>query len=273
MKRFASTRSENRASQPGAGRAQWSVGSIDEDGIRYGLTTHALIASTIATAPTIVTIQSTAIRRRAREPAGDPVERMVELVLVGSVRRRGGSATRTAARAAASSRRCSARPTPRRRRGRCRPSSGSGGVADAAQLLLLGLLTSRSCTRSRRQAVDPAVVAREQDLRHAPAAELRGPRVVRVLEPAVERGREALDLARPLASSAPGSRRATASTSAIAGISPPERTYGPIEIASVQRWSRMRWSKPSKRAESSVSAGSSRELLDELLVELAPLRA
>ncbi len=64
MNRFASTRSEKRASQPGAGRAQWSVDSIDDDGIRYGLTTHALIASTIATAPTIVTIQSTAIRRR-----------------------------------------------------------------------------------------------------------------------------------------------------------------------------------------------------------------
>ena len=34
MKRFASTRSEKRASQPLAGRAQCSVGSIDEDGIR-----------------------------------------------------------------------------------------------------------------------------------------------------------------------------------------------------------------------------------------------
>ena len=51
MKRFASTRSEKRASQPCPGRAQCSVGSIDEDGIRYGLTTHALIASTIAIAP------------------------------------------------------------------------------------------------------------------------------------------------------------------------------------------------------------------------------
>jgi hypothetical protein len=37
---------------------------MDEDGIRYGLTTHALIARTIAIAPTIVSIQSTAIRRR-----------------------------------------------------------------------------------------------------------------------------------------------------------------------------------------------------------------
>ena len=62
MKRFASTRSENRASQPGPGRAQWSVGSIDDDGIRYGLTTKALIASTIAIAPTIVAVQSTPTR-------------------------------------------------------------------------------------------------------------------------------------------------------------------------------------------------------------------
>src|SRR5919198_759544 len=51
MKRLASTRSEKRARQPGPGRAQWSVGSIDDDGMRYGLTTHCLIARTIATAP------------------------------------------------------------------------------------------------------------------------------------------------------------------------------------------------------------------------------
>src|SRR5262249_21041012 len=63
MKRFASTRSEKRASQPLPGRAQWSVGSIDEEGIRYGLTTHALIARTIAIAPAIVTIQSIVIRQ------------------------------------------------------------------------------------------------------------------------------------------------------------------------------------------------------------------
>ena len=42
MKRFASTRSENRARQPGPGAAQCSRGSIDEVGIRYGLTTHGL---------------------------------------------------------------------------------------------------------------------------------------------------------------------------------------------------------------------------------------
>src|SRR6266508_3206932 len=62
MKRFASTRSDVLASQPGAGRAQCSVGSIDEDGILYGFTTQALIARTIATAPAIVTTQSIATR-------------------------------------------------------------------------------------------------------------------------------------------------------------------------------------------------------------------
>src|SRR6059036_1751914 len=62
MNRFASTRSERRASQPWP-PAQCRVGSIDDEGIRYGLTTHCLIANTIATAPAIVTIQSIAIRQ------------------------------------------------------------------------------------------------------------------------------------------------------------------------------------------------------------------
>src|SRR3954467_6012209 len=70
MNRLARTRSEKRDSQPLPGRAQWRVGSIDEDGIRYGLTIHALIASTIAIAPTIVTTQSTATRRPRGRPAG-----------------------------------------------------------------------------------------------------------------------------------------------------------------------------------------------------------
>ena len=62
MKRFASTRSEKRASQPGAGCAQWSVGSIDDDGILYGLTTKAFTRSTITIAPTMVTTQSIVTR-------------------------------------------------------------------------------------------------------------------------------------------------------------------------------------------------------------------
>src|SRR6185312_17302961 len=63
MNRLARTRSDVLASHPAAGRAQWSVGSIDDDGIRYGLTTHALIARTIAIAPAIVTTQSSATRQ------------------------------------------------------------------------------------------------------------------------------------------------------------------------------------------------------------------
>src|SRR5436309_10105422 len=62
MNRLASTRSDRRASQP-CSPAQWRVGSIDDDGIRYGFTTHCLIAKTIATAPAMVTIQSIAIRQ------------------------------------------------------------------------------------------------------------------------------------------------------------------------------------------------------------------
>ena len=54
----------------------------------------------------------------------------------------------------------------------------------------------------------------------------------------------------------PDRRRAIASSSTIAGSSPPERTYGPIEIASEQRWVTIRSSKPSNREESSVRAGS-----------------
>src|SRR3970040_1826164 len=46
--------------------------------------------------------------------------------------------------------------------------------------------------------VNAAVVAGEENLRHLPPAEVRRSRVVRVLESAVEGGREALDLARPL---------------------------------------------------------------------------
>src|SRR5947207_10424622 len=68
MNRFARTRSEKRARQPDPPLPQWSVGSIDDDGIRYGFTTHVLIASTIATAPTIVTIQSMIPRQGCGTP-------------------------------------------------------------------------------------------------------------------------------------------------------------------------------------------------------------
>src|SRR5919201_1476735 len=64
MNRFASTRSDDPASQPSVGRPQCSVGSIDADGIRYGLTTHAFNPRTIRTAKTIVSAQSSADRWR-----------------------------------------------------------------------------------------------------------------------------------------------------------------------------------------------------------------
>src|SRR3954453_17754188 len=62
MKRLASTGSGRAPSQPGSGRAQWSVGSIEGEGIRYGLTIHPFTASTIATATMIVNPQSTMVR-------------------------------------------------------------------------------------------------------------------------------------------------------------------------------------------------------------------
>src|SRR6185436_4131924 len=65
MNRFASTRSDVPARQPIPGFAQWSDGSMDEDGIRYGFTTNALIRSTAPTAITIVSTQSTTPRQGA----------------------------------------------------------------------------------------------------------------------------------------------------------------------------------------------------------------
>src|SRR5438105_2489841 len=64
MNRLASTRSDEPASQSWTGRPQCSVGSIDADGIRYGLTTQPFSASTISTAKTIVSPQSSADRWR-----------------------------------------------------------------------------------------------------------------------------------------------------------------------------------------------------------------
>src|SRR5690348_16954990 len=68
MNRFASTRSERRASQPSPGRAQCRVGSIDDDGIRYGFTTNHLIITTMKIAPAMVTIQSIAMRHGRGSP-------------------------------------------------------------------------------------------------------------------------------------------------------------------------------------------------------------
>ena len=81
--------------------------------------------------------------------------------------------------------------------------------------------------------VDPGMVAGQEDVRNLPAAVLRGPCVVRVLGSAVELGGEGLvDDALRRFRVLPGSRRTIASRSTIAGSSPPERTYGPIETES-----------------------------------------
>ena len=74
--RQASTRSLKPASQPGAGRAQCSVGSIDDDGIRYGLTTHAFRARTMTIAPAMVRTQSSATRTGPRQVREEAAERV-----------------------------------------------------------------------------------------------------------------------------------------------------------------------------------------------------
>src|SRR5436309_7012742 len=149
MNRFASTRSEKRARQPGPGRAQCRVGSIEDEGILYGFTTHALIASTIATAPMIVAAQS----MTTRHPRGRP-----------SVSLSTGFLT---------------------------PCEISRVQAPGPALLAPPVL-------------DPFVIAGQQHIGDAPAAKLGRARVVRVLEPAFELGREALDARRLLA---PGAAR------------------------------------------------------------------
>src|SRR5687768_15270435 len=69
MKRLARTRSEKRATHPGEGAAQCSVGSIEDEGIRYGLTTHSLMASTATTATTMVTTQSMIVGHGCGSPS------------------------------------------------------------------------------------------------------------------------------------------------------------------------------------------------------------
>ena len=66
--------SDASAWQPTSGVAQWSVGSIEDDGIRYGFTTHALMASTAATAIVIVRPSRRPCPTRRERPR-DPFER------------------------------------------------------------------------------------------------------------------------------------------------------------------------------------------------------
>src|SRR3954468_16698033 len=68
--RQASTRSLELPRQPGFAcpLAQLRFGSIDDDGMRYGLTTHCLSASTIRIAPAMVRIQSSVTRTLRGRP-------------------------------------------------------------------------------------------------------------------------------------------------------------------------------------------------------------
>src|SRR5581483_3368515 len=210
MNLFASTRSEKRARQPLPGLAQWRVGSIDEDGIRYGFTTQALIASTIATAPMIVTAQSIA-SRAASLPSGGRSD--FWSIAAAEARRRRGcrslSGSRRSRRAARGprARRRRAGPAPRGAptgtcaRSRRGPRSGRDRARAGGRPPRSPPARHRGRRRARRRdpspeapraallsspLVDPSVVSRQEDLRDLPAPELRRPCVLRIFEPAAE---------------------------------------------------------------------------------------
>ena len=60
--------------QPLTGLAQWRVGSIDGDGIRYGFATSAWKISTPTTASESVSAQSISVRQRGWKTRPRPVE-------------------------------------------------------------------------------------------------------------------------------------------------------------------------------------------------------
>ncbi len=180
---------------------------MDDDGMRYGLITHALIASTIATAPTIVTIQSTTMRTRR---GSRPVTRSSGwwnscssgsgLVAPDSARSPGF--VRTASR------------EPRLRTAARAGAARLGGIGPVRRKprRRLAARSSHAPHALASPVVDAAVVARQEDLRNAPAAEVGGSCVVRILEASVRAPRRS-SRARPSPPlSAPGSRRAIAST-------------------------------------------------------------
>ena len=198
MKRFASTRSEKRASQPGAGpraverrlhRRRRDPVRVDDPRLDRE---HDRDRADDRDDPV------DGDPHAARKPPGDAIERVVELVRAAPVascrrrrhrpRERRSGRRRRLVRAAASATRRRDRPSVELRRPR---SVGDAGAPRCRSRDAPDVLASPR--------LDPPVVAREEDLRDRPAAELGRPRVVRVLEPAVERGGEALDLARALA--------------------------------------------------------------------------
>ena len=152
------------------------------------------------------------------------------------------------------------RPTRRRRarprpRTRAAPKRGSGGRRAGGG----------SYSVTRRSGRGSRLAATRRSARGRPRAGCPAPASHEIRPGACSAGTRARRRARPRSSPrwsdsslprAPGSSRTMPSTSTIAGSSPPERTYGPIEIASVARCETMRSSKPSNRAESSVTCSS-----------------
>jgi len=118
---------------------------------------------------------------------------------------------------------------------------------------------------------DPRVIARQEDLWNLPPPELGGPRVVRVFEPAVESGGEALDLSRPLGERAGQPTRDRVDDRERGNLPAGEhiRPDGHCISAEVIQDSLVEAFEPcgEKRED-----GLGSELLDELLIELPPLR-
>ena len=153
------------------------------------------------------------------------------LVTTGSARPRPGAHARAAARA-------------RRRRSQDAPS---------AALLLHGGRSRHDRRRGARRAPSSPVVRR--------------PGEVRVLEAALELGREALELAEP-AASAPGSRRAAASRSTIAAA--PRRQHVRADRDRVGAEASRSARRTPRSARTGRDLGLRGQLLHDLLVELAP---
>ena len=242
--RHASTRSLESPRQPGPGFAQFSAGSIDDDGIRYGLTTQALSASDdedraddredpVERDPDAVreprkqagervaAVSGGRLRRGARRSRsrsrGSAVVRRLPLlrrvVAVPGLLPR-GARSRPVARARPHRAR-HRRPATARRLALCRGSSSSQPRRSSSSSSSGRFQSQPSLTHMLPPPRSTRVVAREEHVGHAPAAELRRPRVVRVLEPAAELGGEALELARSLRRARPAAaarrRRARAS--------------------------------------------------------------
>ena len=303
MKRFASTRSEKRASQPrarpGAVERRLHRGRGNPVRVDHPRLDRQHDRDRAGDRHDPVDRDPPAARQVARR-ARDRVAACAWWLLRRLDRLRGGSSPapahradrrceRVVARGAARDRRAPRRPRAARARGvvlrRCRASSKrSRPVVGVADLVLRGVrrdaehgvevahraLRARLC--SRRQSSIRPWSPESSTSGHPPAAELGRAACTADTRPRPRAPAENVSCSADPSASAPGWSRAIASTSTIAGSSPPDSTYGPIEIASEQRCVRIRSSKPSKRAESSVSRSSPASSSTTRLVELPALR-